>query len=258
MTSQRMPALFIGHGSPMNALEDNQFTQAWRAIGQRFPAPKAILVISAHWMQHEVAVTAMPAPATIHDFGGFPPALFAMQYPAPGSLATAQRIQEILSPLAVKLDQEWGLDHGSWSILAKMYPDAKIPVLQLSLNMRESLSFHFELGQQLSKLRDEGVMIMGSGNVVHNLRRLNPDITSYDWADSFNQHIQAAIADGDFKSVVDYQKWGQEAQLSVPTDEHFLPLLYVLGAKRDDDQTEILCNEMVMGSISMMSVLFTA
>ena len=256
MSTSRMPAIFFGHGSPMNALEDNSFTQAWAEIGQRFPTPKAILMISAHWMTNQVAVTAMQQPQTIHDFGGFPPALFAMQYPAPGSPVLAERVAHLLAPIRVVQDQTWGLDHGTWSVLAKVYPQANIPVVQLSLNMNEDPAFHYELGRQLSALRDEGVILMASGNVVHNLRQLNPSIRAYDWADRFDTVIRDHIVAGNFQQVVQFDQLGMDARLSIPSTEHFLPLLYILGAKREDDQTEVFCNESAMGSISMTSYLF--
>jgi 4,5-DOPA dioxygenase extradiol len=240
----------------MNAIEDNSFTQAWAKIGQRFPTPKAVLMISAHWMTNQVAVTAMQTPKTIHDFGGFPPALFAMQYPAPGSPELAARVAQQLAPVRVVQDQAWGLDHGAWSVLTKVYPEAQIPVVQLSLNMNEDPAFHYELGRQLSALRDEGVMLMGSGNVVHNLRQLNPSVRAYDWAERFDTLIRDTITAENFDQIVQFDQLGMDARLSIPTTEHFLPLLYVLGAKRNDDQTEVICNELTMGSISMTSYLF--
>lgn len=263
MNQPRQPAIFVGHGSPMNALEDNQFTRNWAQLGREFAQadnkPKAILMNSAHWMSHGVKVTAMTQPKTIHDFGGFPPALFAMQYPAPGSPELAQRIAQVLAPLSIKQDQEWGLDHGTWSVLVKMFPDADIPVVQLSLDLNENEAFHFELGQRLASLREEGVMIMASGNVVHNLRRLDPRIASFDWAERFNSKIRDAIIAGehtdDFSQVIHYHQLGSDAQLSVPTSEHYLPLLYILGAKLPEDKIRIESDEMVMGAISMMSVV---
>jgi len=261
MSKPRQPALFLGHGSPMNALEDNQFTQSWAQLGREFSQggnkPKAILMISAHWMSDAVAVTAMSQPKTIHDFGGFPAALFAMQYPAPGSPELAQRIAQVLAPMPVLQDQEWGLDHGAWSVLVKMFPDADIPVVQLSLNLNENEAFHFNLGQRLAGLREEGVMIIASGNVVHNLRRLAPRVASFDWAQRFNDAIRDAIVKENFADTVNYHQFGSDAQLSVPTSEHYLPLLYILGAKHPDDQIRIENNEMVMGSISMMSVILS-
>lgn len=259
MSASKQPAIFLGHGSPMNALEENQFTQAWQALGQRFGKPKAILAISAHWMTSAVAVTAMTQPKTIHDFGGFPAALFAQQYPAPGDPALAQHIADILAPLTVHQDHSWGLDHGTWSVLVKMYPDAQVPVVQLSLNLHENEAFHFALGQKLAALREEGVMILASGNIVHNLRLLDPRANGqqagFDWAHQFNDHIRHAIEQRDFAAVVNYQLFGNSAKLSVPTVEHYLPLLYVLGAADSEDNLEIICDELVMGSISMMSVV---
>lgn len=254
--SARMPALFLGHGSPMNALEDNAYTQTWAELGRRFPAPKAILMISAHWMTNTTAVTAMEQPKTIHDFGGFPPALYAMQYPAPGSPELAQRVAELLAPEPVVLDHSWGLDHGAWSLLVKVYPQATIPVVQLSLNLNQDAEYHYTLGQQLSALRDEGIMLMASGNVVHNLRQLHPQIRAYDWAERFDQAVKNKIEQGDFEALIHFEKMGMDARLSIPTTEHYLPLLYILGAKRDDDQLEVLCEDLAMGSISMTSYLF--
>ncbi|MBR7800377.1 4,5-DOPA dioxygenase extradiol [Undibacterium fentianense] len=258
MSSTIQPAIFVGHGSPMNALEENAFTREWHAIGARFPKPKAILAISAHWMTTSVAVTAMEYPETIHDFGGFPPALFAARYPAPGSPALAQRVADCLAPIAVMQDQSWGLDHGTWSVLMKMFPQADIPVVQLSLNLHEPAEFHFQLGQRLASLRDEGIMLLASGNIVHNLRRLDPRITAYDWAQRFDRAIQGAIRDEKFSTVIDYPSFGNDALLSVPTVEHYLPLLYVLGAKRAGETIDICNDELVMGSISMTTVVVHA
>lgn len=259
MNKPRQPAIFLGHGSPMNALEDNQFTRCWAQLGLEFAQitnkPKAILMISAHWMSEGVKVTAMTQPKTIHDFGGFPPALFAMQYPAPGSPELAQRIAQVLAPLPVLQDQDWGLDHGTWSVLVKMFPEADIPVVQLSLDLNKNEAFHYELGQGLASLREEGVMILASGNVVHNLRRLDPRVTSFDWAQRFNSVIRDAILKENFEDAVNYHQFGSDAQLSVPTSEHYLPLLYVLGAKHPDDQIRIESDDIVMGTISMMSVI---
>ena len=255
MHTSIQPAIFLGHGSPMNAIEENQFTAAWEELGRKFPKPKAILAISAHWMTANVAFTAMSEPRTIHDFGGFPPALFATNYPAPGSPELAQRIVQLLGPLHVHQDYTWGLDHGTWSVLIKMYPEADIPIVQLSLNLHENTEFHFRLGKQLASLRDEGVMILASGNIVHNLRRLESHNQGFDWAQRFDTHIHDAILREDFAAVTNYTQFGQDAQLSVPTVEHYLPLLYVLGAKREGDQISIINKELVMGSISMTSVV---
>ncbi len=253
--STRMPAIFFGHGSPMNALEDNRYTKEWHALAQRFPRPKAILAVSAHWTTRGTAVTAMAAPPTIHDFGGFPQALFDVRYPAPGDPALAARVTALLAPLPVFLDQQWELDHGTWSVLIKAYPAADIPVLQLSLDVTQPAAFHFEMGRKLAALRDQGVMVIGSGNVVHNLRRMDPQSPGYDWAVRFNQAMRQAMLDGDFDTVVNYTALGQGASLSVPTSEHFLPLLYVLGAKTEEDQLEITTEGIELGAISMMSVV---
>lgn len=252
---QKMPAVFYAHGSPMNALEDNAYTRVWESFAQRFARPRAILVISAHWMTRGTAVTAMAHPKTIHDFGGFPQALFDMQYPAPGDPALAAEIEALLQPLPVTLDQQWGLDHGTWSVLVKTYPAADIPVLQLSLDMTQPASFHFALGEKLAQLREQGVMLVGSGNVVHNLRRMDFHSSGLDWAHRFNTQIREAIVAEEFDKVVRYQEFGQDAALSVPTAEHFLPLLYVLGAKLPGDRIEIAADGIELGSISMMTVV---
>lgn len=251
----RMPAIFYGHGSPMNALDDNVYTRVWQSFAERFARPKAILAISAHWTTRGTAVTAMPMPKTIHDFGGFPKALFELVYPAPGDLDLATRVAQLLAPLPVRMDQEWGLDHGTWSVLVKTYPNADIPVVQLSLDMTKDAAYHFALGQKLASLRDEGVMIIASGNVVHNLARMDSRSSGYDWAHRFNSEIRTAILAGQFDQIVNYQSLGQDATLSVPTSEHFLPLLYVLGARVADEPINIVAEGMELGAISMMSVV---
>ena len=254
-TVMRMPAVFVGHGSPMNALEDNVYTRAWEQLGKTLPQPKAILLVSAHWMTPGgVAVTAMPHPPTIHDFGGFPQALFDMQYPAPGSPELAGRIQNLLQPLPVEADLRWGLDHGAWSVLVKIYPEAQIPVVQLSLDLAQPARWHFELGQRLSALRDEGVMLMASGNVVHNLRQMRMHSPAWDWAQRFNDAIGNAIRSGDDETVIDYLKLGDDARWSVPTNEHYLPLLYILGSRQPGETAQIVCDGTELGAISMMSV----
>ncbi|MGB8597934.1 MAG: 4,5-DOPA dioxygenase extradiol [Burkholderiales bacterium] len=253
-----MPAIFIGHGSPMNALETNRYTQAWRAIGAAMPKPKAILAISAHWYVPGTLVTAMAHPKTIHDFGGFPPELFAFQYPAPGSLALAERVREVLASLEVKLDQGWGLDHGTWSVLAHMFPDADIPVVQLSIDRSKPNQFHYDVGKQLATLRDEGVLIFGSGNVVHNLPLINwqKQNAVYDWAARFEQTAKSLLTRNEHQALIDYDKLGQEAALSIPTPEHFLPLLYIMGAQRDGDLVQFPVEGIELGSISMLSVKY--
>lgn len=258
MSTTRMPALFLGHGSPMNVLEDNRYTQTWQQLGATLPRPLAILAVSAHWYTRGTAVTAMNNPRTIHDFGGFPQALFDVRYPAPGSPELAQQVMNLLAPIAVHADQEWGFDHGSWGVLAKMYPDADIPVVQLSIDGTKPAEWHYALGQKLASLRDEGVMIVASGNVVHNLRMLRWQgaETVYPWAESFNQFVRENL---DFHGeaadhpLVNFMQH-PDAQLSNPTPEHYLPLLYILGARAADEAISIPVEGMEMGAISMMSV----
>ena len=258
--SQRMPAAFIGHGTPMNALETNRYSETWQRFGRDLPTPKAILAISAHWFTRGIGVTAMERPKTIHDFGGFPQALFEMQYPAPGDPSLAQRVQSLLEPLAVHLDQGWGLDHGTWSILVHVYPKAQIPVVQLSIDGTQPAAFHYEIGRKLTALRDEGILILGSGNVVHNLRTMQRTETAaaYDWATAFNDSVRQCIEHRDHPPLIDYARFGQAAQLSIPTPEHYLPLLYVLGAQREDESASILIDGIDLASISMLSVVVGA
>jgi 4,5-DOPA dioxygenase extradiol len=255
---QVMPVIFIGHGSPMNALEANRYTQVWRQLGAETPKPKAILMISAHWYIPGVAVTAMAQPKTIHDFGGFPPELFAFQYPAPGSLALAERVKDLLAPLDVALDRTWGLDHGAWSVLAHMFPDADIPVVQLSIDRTKPNQFHYDLGKKLAGLRAEGVLILASGNVVHNLPLINWQAnTAYDWATRFEQSTKDFLARNEHQALIDYDKLGKDAQLSIPTPEHYLPLLYIMGARRDGDQVQFPVEGIELGSISMLSAKYS-
>lgn len=258
MSQTRMPALFLGHGSPMNVLEENIFTESWRKLGEALPRPKAIIAVSAHWYTRGTAVTAMDQPRTIHDFGNFPQALFETHYRAPGSPALAQQIADALSPVEVHLDQQWGFDHGSWGVLIKMYPDADIPVVQLSVDGTQPPAYHFELGRKLAALREQGVMIVASGNVVHNLRmaRWQGESEPYPWAASFNQYVrdnlnwQGPDAEHPLVNYMDHQG----AALSNPTPEHYLPLLYVLGSRAPDEAVSIPVDGMVMASLSMLSV----
>lgn len=257
MTSVRMPALFLGHGSPMNTLEVNRYSATWRDIGAALPRPQAVLAISAHWFVGETAVTAMAQPETIHDFRGFPPELHAFQYPAPGSPALAQRVRSLLPEYGVRLDQDWGLDHGTWSVLAHLFPQADVPVVQLAIDGRQPAAFHYALGAKLAALRDEGVLVLGSGNVVHNLRTIkrSGERSPYDWAERFNQHVRAHLLEGDHPSLVHYELLGEAATLSVPTPDHYLPLLYVIALQRDDDSVSIAIDGIEAGSISMLAAV---
>lgn len=253
-----MPAIFFGHGSPMNALADNAFTRQWAEIGNSLPRPKAILCISAHWYVPFTGVTAMDKPPTIHDFGGFPKELFEFEYPAPGDPKLAERVRELLSPVEVGLDNQWGLDHGTWSVLCHVFPDADIPVVQLSIDKTKPPRFHYELAKRLAPLRDEGVLIIGNGNIVHNLRFFSPAANSdspFDWAVRFNDQVRRAIAGGNDESLINYESFGQDARISVPTPEHYLPLLYVLGMRRKADEISFPVEGFDGGgSISMLSV----
>ncbi|WP_233964840.1 4,5-DOPA-extradiol-dioxygenase [Pectobacterium versatile] len=255
--TSRMPALFLGHGSPMNVLESNVYTQAWQTLGEALPRPKAIIAVSAHWYTRGTAVTAMENPRTIHDFGGFPQALFDTQYPAPGSPELAARIQQALAPYPVTDDQsQWGLDHGSWGVLIKMYPDADIPVVQLSVDGTQPAAYHYELGRKLAALRDEGFMIVASGNVVHNLRMVkwDGDAEPYPWAISFNQFVRDNLAyQGDDHPLVNFMQH-DGAALSNPTPDHYFPLLYVLGSWDGKEAISIPVDGLEMGSLSMLSV----
>ena len=248
--------MFLGHGSPMNTLEDNRYTRAWRRIGQALPRPRAILAISAHWYVRALAVTAMKAPRTIHDFGGFPQALFDVAYPAPGSPELAARVGELLQPLKVEADQSWGLDHGTWSVLAHVYPEADIPVVQLAMDRGQPARFHYELGRRLAPLRDEGVLIVGSGNVVHNLGLLRweePE-SAHDWASRFEASVKDHLQRRDHGPLIAYESLDREAQLAVPTPEHYLPLLYVMGLQQDDEAVSFPVEGIAMGSLSMLAM----
>jgi 4,5-DOPA dioxygenase extradiol len=254
----RMPAVFLGHGTPMNALQDNRWTKTWQRVGSEIGRPRAILAISAHWCTRGIGVTAMKTPPTIHDFGGFPQALFDMEYPAPGDPELAERVRTLLAPLPVVLDREsWGLDHGTWSVLCKAYPAADIPVVQLSIDMTKPPRFHFEIGQRIASLRDEGVLLLGTGNVVHNLSvfRREDDAFAYDWAQRFNDYIRDKLLAHEFDGIIDYAALGRDAALSVPTPDHYYPLLYIAGAAAND-RAVIQCDDVCQASMSMLSVSF--
>jgi len=251
----RMPILFFGHGSPMNTLARNKYTEAWRALGAAVPRPKAILAISAHWYTRGTAVTAMARPRTIHDFGGFPQALFDMQYPAPGDPELAARVRALLAPLPVAMDQSWGLDHGTWSVLAHAFPQADVPVVQLSMDATKPPGFHYELGQRLAALRKEGVLVVGSGNVVHNLMLMQraEGAPAYVWARRFNERMRAGLASGEHRTLIDFEALGEDARLSVPTPEHFLPLLYIAGLQVADETMAFAVDGYEAGSLGMLS-----
>jgi len=252
-----MPAIFFGHGNPMNALADNETTRAWAEIGRTIPKPKAILCVSAHWYIPTVAVTAMDRPRTIHDFGGFPRELFEVQYPAPGSRELAERVESIVDDLILD-EHNWGLDHGTWSVLCHVYPDADVPVVQLSIDENQPAEFHYDLGRSLMPLRDEGVLIIGSGNIAHNLHAYawgrRDVVEPFDWVVRFESMARELMLKGDHQPLVDYETLGKDAMLSIPTPDHYLPLLYVLGLQREDDAVTFPVEGFDGGSISMLTV----
>jgi 4,5-DOPA dioxygenase extradiol len=254
-----MPVLFLGHGSPMNAIEENEFVHGWREIGRTIPRPGAILCISAHWETRGTLVTAMDDPVTIHDFGGFPKALYDVQYPAPGSPGLAKEIKKIIKKTDVGLDEKWGLDHGCWSVVKHLYPEADVPVLQLSLDYNRTPRHHYELAKELAPLRSNGILIIGSGNIVHNLAmvawdKMNTDDYAYDWAMEAKEKMKKFILDDDHRSLIEYKSQGREFALSVPTPEHFLPLLYSLALKEENEQVILFNDRSVAGSLAMTSL----
>jgi 4,5-DOPA dioxygenase extradiol len=252
-SSERMPIIFVGHGSPMNAIEQNSFTNSWRTLANSIPKPNAILCISAHWETNGTKVTSMEVPRTIHDFYGFPKALFDVQYPAPGSLAYAEETKKIITKSIVEMDHTWGFDHGCWSVLMHMYPNADIPVLQLSLDEHKNPKDHFELAQELNQLRNKGVLIIGSGNIVHNLGMMNWNKSNegYDWAISANEKIKSIIQENEIPKLFDYTSLGRDVQMAVPSPEHFLPLIYTLASKTQNEEVEFFNDHEIYGSISM-------
>jgi 4,5-DOPA dioxygenase extradiol len=259
VTSARLPALFLGHGSPLNAIRENAWTHAWQRLGRELPRPRGILAISAHWYVPGTAVTAMARPRTIHDFGGFPRELYAARYDAPGDAALAEHVAAALAPLPVALDQTWGLDHGTWAVLCHVYPQADIPVLQLSMDARKPPRFHYELGTRLRGLREQGILILGSGDIVHNLREFARDDGAqapYDWALRFESLVRSHLESGDHDPLIEYTTLGADALRSVPTPEHYLPLLYVMGASLPGERVSFPVEGMDGGSVSMLAVKF--
>ena len=255
-----MPVLFIGHGSPMNGIEDNEFSQGWAQMAKEIPVPAAVLVVSAHWLTEGTMVTAMESPRTIHDFGGFPKALYEVQYKAPGYPILAEETVSLIHISKASLDHEWGLDHGAWSVVRHMYPTANVPVLQLSIDYTREAQFHYDLAKELYSLRSKGVLIIGSGNMVHNLRMMawdKMDVPGYgfDWALQINDQFKQLIRSGDSKTLISYQHF-KESRLAIPTPEHYLPLLYSLGLKTEKDPVSIFNDKAVAGSITMTSVKF--
>jgi 4,5-DOPA dioxygenase extradiol len=254
--AKMLPAIFFGHGNPMNAITRNGYTEAWRRLGQELPRPKTILAISAHWFVPQTGVTISAAPRTIHDFGGFPPELYQVEYPAPGDPVLARRVQRLLAPLDVTLDDSWGLDHGTWSVLKHVYPKADIPVVQLSIDETKPASYHFEIGRKLAPLREEGVLIAGSGNLVHNLHAYawgRHASAPYDWAARFESVAREIMLSGASEPLVEYESLGPDAALSIPTPEHYLPLLYVLGSRQEGEGVCFPVEGIDGGSISMLS-----
>lgn len=258
-TDGKMPVLFIGHGSPMNGIEDNAFSKIWVKLGTEIPKPKAVLVVSAHWLTNGTHITAMEAPKTIHDFGGFPQALFDVQYPAPGSPELALETSKLITSTSVGLDHDWGLDHGTWTVVRHMYPNADIPVLQLSIDYSKPPQYHYDLAKELAALRKKGVLIIGSGNMVHNLRmvawdKLDEPEYGYDWAQEINQVFKEKIVAGDVQSLIQYERLGSAAQLAIPTPDHYYPLLYTLGLQDKTDAIDFFNDKAVGGSLTMTSV----
>lgn len=258
-TDALMPALFIGHGSPMNGIEDNEFSRRWADLAKEIPVPRAVLVVSAHWQTRGARITAMDFPQTIHDFGGFPQTLFDVQYPAPGNPDLAKEVQSMITSTQFELDHDWGLDHGTWTVVRHMFPQADVPVLQLSLDYTKDAEYHYNLGRELYDLRKKGVLIIGSGNIVHNLRmlawdRLNETNYGFDWALQTNEKIKSFIEEGNHQALINYTSLGRDAMMAIPTPEHYLPLLYVLGLKSKEEGVSFFNDKAVAGSLTMTSV----
>lgn len=256
--SDRMPVLFLGHGNPMNAIEENEFVQGFRDIAKTIPKPSTIICISAHWYTKGTKVTAMELPKTIHDFGGFPKQLYEVQYPAKGNPSLANRTKKLLNPALVELDEKWGLDHGAWSVLKHLYPKADVPVIQLSIDYTQPADYHYNLAQRLGSLRNRGVLIIGSGNIIHNLRLIDfqhfdRDNYGYDWAIEAHEKINTYLMDGNFQALIEYQKQGKAIQLAVPTPDHYLPMVYTLGLKQKGEDITLFNDKLLAGSLSMTS-----
>ena len=252
-----MPALFVGHGNPMNILRHNRWTEGWKNLGATIPRPRAILAVSAHWYLPATMLTAMPYPRTIHDFGGFPQELYEIRYPAPGAPALALRVKDLLAPIHAELDEEWGLDHGTWSVLYHIFPEADIPVVELSIDRTQPPSFHYKIGKLLAPLRDEGVLILGSGNLVHNLKTYKWDRLdegAFDWASRFEKKVRGLLQAGEDAQLIDYPAMGSETKLSIPTPDHYLPLLYVLGSRRKEVGVSFPIEGFDGGSVSMLAI----
>lgn len=254
-----LPTIFFGHGNPLNALLENDYTRDWARIGNQLPRPKAILCVSAHWYVPATAVTTSAKPRTIHDFGGFPQELYQVEYPAPGSPDLARRVRDMLAPVSVEFDERWGLDHGTWSVLCHVFPQADIPVVQLSIDETQPPEYHYEIGKRLAPLRDEGILIIGSGNIVHNLhtyawgrRKIEP----FDWAVRFEKQARELLLNGEHAPLIAYETLGRDAMLSVPTPEHYLPLLYVIAASKESEQVSFPVEGVDGGSVSMLAVQF--
>jgi 4,5-DOPA dioxygenase extradiol len=253
---KRMPVLFMGHGNPINAIEKNEFSDKWSSLGETLPKPKSIVCISAHWETNGTEVTAMPQPKTIHDFGGFPKALYEVQYPAPGNPELANEIIRNVSKVKITPDMNWGLDHGCWSVIRCMYPLADIPIVQLSLDRDQPASYHYQLAKELQFLREKGVMIIGSGNMVHNLRRVEwQNEGEAEWAQLVNDTLKKLILNDEHDALIDYQKLGKEVQMAIPTPEHYLPLLYILALKQKEEIITFFNDKLIMGSLSMTSLM---
>jgi 4,5-DOPA dioxygenase extradiol len=258
-STEKTPVLFLGHGSPMNAIKDNEFSNGWKTVGKSIPKPNAILCISAHWETKGTQVTAMEKPKTIHDFGGFPKELFEVQYPAPGNPELAKKTQGMVRMTEISLDEKWGLDHGCWSVLKHLYPAADVPVIQLSLDYYQEAQFHYDLAKELALLRKKGILIIGSGNMVHNLRmvawdKLDAPEYGYDWAFEANNKMKKFILSSDHKALINYQIQGDAFNLAIPTPDHYLPLLYALALREENERMSLFNDKLVGGSLSMTSL----